>query len=267
MLEEESCMQQTIKTVPRAPRAKVAQPARVRPYDSRCPEEICITHNVSRKGFYFETSLEHYIPGMYVYVTRNYHPGDLMSREEAGDIVRVEKLLTGKWGVAIRVLASSTRPAWLHRDDCSPQPDASSPQFRPVQPGGKTAMGRFFDSLRETELAIAERKQSVNAAASAMGRPDRRRTRRARVQVPLLVYGYTLNDGPFAEKTTTIEINAHGALIAMETVVPPGERLLLTNETNQKTQQCIVLSVTTRQRSQEEVAVAFATAAPQFWCK
>ena len=128
-------------------------------------------------------------------------------------------------------------------------------------------MAKFFDSLRETELAIAKRKRSLNAATSAMGRQDRRRTRRARVQIPLLVYGYTLNDGPFAEKTSTIEINAHGALIAMETVVPPGERLLLTNETNQKTQQCIVLSVTTRQRCEEEVAVAFATAAPQFWRK
>ena len=128
-------------------------------------------------------------------------------------------------------------------------------------------MDKFFDSLRETELAIAERKRSINAAASAIGRPDRRRTGRARVEIPMLVYGYTLHDGPFAEKTSTIEINAHGALIAMETVVPPGERLLLTNEINQKTQQCIVLSVTTRQRSQEEVAVAFATAAPQFWQK
>lgn len=260
-------MPQTIKIVPRAPRAKVAQPARVRPYDSRCREEICVTHNVSRKGFYFETSLEHYVPGMYVYVTRNFHPGDLMSREESGDVIRVEKLPSGKWGVAVRVLASSTRPAWRYRDDCGPQPDTSSPQFRPTQPGGKTAMDRFFDSLQETESAIAKRKRSVNVATSAMGRPDRRRTGRARVQVPLLVYGYTLNDGPFAEKTSTIEINAHGALIAMETVVPPGERLLLTNEINQKTQQCIVLSVTTRQRSQEEVAVAFGTAAPQFWRK
>jgi hypothetical protein len=200
-------------------------------------------------------------------VTRNFHPGDLMSREEAGDVIRVEELPNGKWGVAIRVLASSTRPAWRYRDDCGPQPDASSLQFRPIQPGGKKAMARFFDSLRETELAIAQRQQSVNAATFAMGRPDRRRTRRARVQIPLLVYGYTLHDGPFAEKTSTIEINAHGALIAMETAVPPGERLLLTNETNQKTQQCIVLSVTTRQRSEEEVAVAFTTAAPQFWRK
>ena len=222
---------------------------------------------MSRKGFYFETSLEHYVPGMYVYVTRNFHPGDLMSREEAGDIVRVEKLPTGIWGVAIRVLASSTRPAWRYRDDCGQQPDASLPPSRALKPGGTAATTRFFDSLQETALAIDKRKQSVNAAINAMGRLDRRRTRRALVQIPLFVYGYTLHDGPFAEKTYTIEINAHGALIAMETAVPPGERLLLTNENNQKTQQCIVLSITTRQRPETEVAVAFAAAAPQFWRK
>jgi len=67
---------------------------------------------MSRKGFYFETSLGHYFAGMYVYVTRNFYPGDPMSREEAGDIVRVERLKTGKWGVAIRILARSTAPNW-----------------------------------------------------------------------------------------------------------------------------------------------------------
>jgi hypothetical protein len=95
-----------IKAGLRPPRAKLAQPVRVRPYDSHYPEEMCVTQNVSRKGFYFETALGHYFPGMYVYVTRNFHPEDLMGREETADVVRVEKLKSGKWGVAIRVLAT-----------------------------------------------------------------------------------------------------------------------------------------------------------------
>ena len=48
---------------------------------------------------------------MYVYVTRNFHPEDLMSREETADVVRVEKLSSGKWGVAIRVLSRPSPPA------------------------------------------------------------------------------------------------------------------------------------------------------------
>ena len=91
-------MQQTIKGVQRAPRAKLAQPVRVRPYDSRCAEEIRVTRKVSRKGFYFETSLGHYFTGMCLYVTRNFHSGDPMTLEEVGDVVRVEKLGTSKWG-------------------------------------------------------------------------------------------------------------------------------------------------------------------------
>ena len=83
---------------------------RVRPYDSHLPEEICVTQNVSRRGFYFETSLGHYFSGMYVHVTRNFHPGDPMSCEETADVVRVERLETGKWGVAIRLLPGIAPP-------------------------------------------------------------------------------------------------------------------------------------------------------------
>jgi hypothetical protein len=91
---------------------------------------------------------------------------------------------------------------------------------------------------------------------------DLRRTCRARVPIPLFVYGYTPKDGPFAEEAHTIEINAHGALISMKTAVSVGERLLLTNETNQGTQACTVLAVTVRQGREAAVAVAFDTPAP-----
>ena len=100
-------MQETIKPIPRSPRAKLSQPVRVRPYDPHDPEEVCVTENLSRKGFYFETSLSHYFSGMCVAVTRNFVPGDPMNREEGAEVVRVERLKNGKWGVAIRVLISS----------------------------------------------------------------------------------------------------------------------------------------------------------------
>jgi len=103
-------MPQSIETGRRPPRAKLSQPMRIRPYSSHLPEEICITQNVSRKGFYFQTSLGHYFAGMYVNVTRNFHAGDPMSREETGDVVRVERLKTGGWGVAIRILSDIGRP-------------------------------------------------------------------------------------------------------------------------------------------------------------
>ena len=98
---------------------------------------------------------------------------------------------------------------------------------------------------------------------------DQRRTRRARVKIPLLIYGNTPEDSPFIEETHTIEINAHGALVAMKTTLPPGERLFLTNETNDRTQECIVLAARARQGQDvdDAVAVAFSTPAPWFWRK
>jgi hypothetical protein len=105
-------MQQAVKAGLRPPRAKLSQPVRVRPFDSHCPEEIGVTQNVSRKGLYFETLQGHYFSGMEVYVTRNFNPRDPMSHDEAGEVVRVERLANGKWGVAIRILAFSNRSAW-----------------------------------------------------------------------------------------------------------------------------------------------------------
>ncbi len=52
----------------------------------------------------FATNTEHYFPGMSVIVTLNFHSGDPMPREYIGDVVRLERLEDGKWGVAIRIL-------------------------------------------------------------------------------------------------------------------------------------------------------------------
>ena len=103
-------MPQTIETGRRPPRAKLSQTMRIRPYNSHFPEEICVTQNVSQKGFYFESSLGHYFAGMYVYVTRNFHANDPMSREEAAHVVRVERRNAKNWGVAVRILPGVSRP-------------------------------------------------------------------------------------------------------------------------------------------------------------
>lgn len=128
-------------------------------------------------------------------------------------------------------------------------------------------MRKIFDDGRQAETDVPEHIHSGDAAAKPFGKVDHRRTRRAHVQIPLLVYGYKRDDGPFYEQAHTIEINAHGALIAMKTAMPPGERLLLTNETNQKTVECTIQSLATGQGQVIVVAVAFDTPAPDFWRK
>ena len=116
-------------------------------------------------------------------------------------------------------------------------------------------MSRIYDAVKQAQSTQSKR-------------AERRRTCRARVRVPLLVYGSVSSlrgVAPIFEKASTIEINAHGALIAMKTIIPPGERLFVTNESNQKTQECTVLSVLAKIEQPVEVAVRFTGAAPKFW--
>lgn len=128
-------------------------------------------------------------------------------------------------------------------------------------------MSRIFESLRRAELDVAERRSSETSSTKTIEKLDRRRTGRARVQIRLLVYGYTPKGTPFYEEARTIEINAHGALIAMKTAVPPGDRLLLTNESNHRTHECVVRAASTRHEGDVELAIVFAVQAPRFWRK
>jgi hypothetical protein len=98
-------MQSQIQNRRRESRVKLAQLVRIRPLDPICPAETCTTANVSPSGIYFATSLEHYCPGMNVYVTRNFRPDDPTNREDAGTVVRVEKLRNGKVGIAINIVS------------------------------------------------------------------------------------------------------------------------------------------------------------------
>jgi hypothetical protein len=97
-------MQIAIKERRQTQREDLSVPVRVCPCDSRCPEEVCTTLNVSRTGLYFATSAGHYFPGMNVIVTLNFRWDDPMQREYIGDVVRLDRLEDGKWGVAIRIL-------------------------------------------------------------------------------------------------------------------------------------------------------------------
>jgi PilZ domain len=95
----------------KAPRVKLPRCVRVRPFDFRLSQEVCMTANVSRTGLYIETPAEHYYTGMNVSVVRNFQPEERVHREETGTITRIEKLENGRWGVAIRILPISARPS------------------------------------------------------------------------------------------------------------------------------------------------------------
>ena len=96
-------------------------------------------------------------------------------------------------------------------------------------------------------------------------RPERRRTPRNNVPVPLFVYGHTAEGRPFHERTFTSAVNVHGGAMRMETSVQLGQRLLVTNQKNDFAQPCVVVFVGARLGSSVEVAFSFTAAMPSFW--
>jgi hypothetical protein len=94
---------------------------------------------------------------------------------------------------------------------------------------------------------------------------DRRSTPRVDVHIPLFVYGRTPKGDPFHEETCTISINRAGGLISMSSRVQPGQRLVVTNQGNDQTEQCIVVSVVRGSRNGSKIALKFHSPMTRFW--
>jgi hypothetical protein len=87
-------------------RAKIAKPARVRPSDPRDEhfEDLPVSVNASKDGIYFATRRKSYYKGMRVFVTFPFSsPHDPMNCEYVAEVVRVEELAKGKFGVAVQL--------------------------------------------------------------------------------------------------------------------------------------------------------------------
>lgn len=98
-------------------------------------------------------------------------------------------------------------------------------------------------------------------------RPERRRTPRQHVPIPLFVYGYAPEGHTFYERTETIAVNVHGGSTRMDTAVQLGQRLLVTNRENDCSQPCIVVFVGQRLGGGFDVAFSFTAEMIHFWEK
>jgi hypothetical protein len=96
-------------------------------------------------------------------------------------------------------------------------------------------------------------------------RPERRRTPRRHIPIPLFVYGHTPDGHPFHEETFTSAVNVHGGSMRMEAGVQLGQRLLVINQKNECAQPCIIVFVGARLGNGIDVAFSFTAAMPYFW--
>ena len=89
-----------------ARRAKIAKPLRVRPSEPKDDhfEDLPTSINASKEGIFFTTRRSSYYKGMRVFVTFPFSsPHDPMNSEYVAEVVRIETLPNGKFGIAVRL--------------------------------------------------------------------------------------------------------------------------------------------------------------------
>jgi hypothetical protein len=157
--------------------------------------------------------------------------------------------------------------------------DKARLEYAPTRIWFEYAPREFSDSIRtgnqrrtvsetlHTQVAriFIPQQESKAAESCTPIRPERRRTPRKHIPIPLFVYGHTPEGHPFYEETFTNAVNGHGGSMRMEAGVQLGQRLLVTNQKNECALPCIVVFVGTRRGGGIDVAFSFTAARPYFW--
>jgi hypothetical protein len=126
-------------------------------------------------------------------------------------------------------------------------------------------VSRIWNFLKEPEghTLIGERSQVLNAHSAYV--PERRRSGRLWVYLPVLVYGRTVESEPFHEGTEALRVNTGGGLITLTTPVQCGQRLLLINKINQKEHECRVVAERSKYLERTAIVIGFQEPVLDFW--
>ena len=93
----------------------------------------------------------------------------------------------------------------------------------------------------------------------------RRRSQRVLMQVSVRIYGVDAQGKPFDEEADTLAINAHGALVLLQSRVTSGSLLTLRNNTTKEEQECNVAFLGPVRGNKAEIGLEFSARRPQFW--
>ena len=94
---------------------------------------------------------------------------------------------------------------------------------------------------------------------------NQRRSQRVLLSVALHVSGTTLHDERFSERTSTVVVSAHGAMLLLRERVQTGRRLTLHNIGTNEEISCTVVDINAGVNGLAEVGVEFLQPCPRFW--
>jgi hypothetical protein len=93
----------------------------------------------------------------------------------------------------------------------------------------------------------------------------KRRSQRVAMSVSVMVHRRASEGPQFYERTQTLGVSAHGALIALTGLVAPRQKLTVQNLASGEQQECQVVYVDKDWMGPNKVAVEFMRPAPKFW--
>lgn len=94
---------------------------------------------------------------------------------------------------------------------------------------------------------------------------SRRRSMRVLLSVPIRVMGKTASNEDFVEQTRTLVVNAHGALISLQTPVASNQRVTVENKATNQSRECRVAHVGTQAAGKIQVGIEFVKPSGSFW--
>jgi hypothetical protein len=100
---------------------------------------------------------------------------------------------------------------------------------------------------------------------SLVAEQKKRRSARVLLSVPVLVKGTLPNGTAFEEEARTLVVNAHGALLALNSPLRGGQALTLTHKLTRQSLECRTVYVGNPQGGKAQVGIEFVKSAPGFW--
>ena len=94
---------------------------------------------------------------------------------------------------------------------------------------------------------------------------QQRRSQRILLSIPVVISGNRDDGSPFVERTKTLVVNAHGALIQLRERVFVNQILRIKNVATTEEVSCTVVDISHSSTEVPEIGVGFSKPAPSFW--
>jgi hypothetical protein len=121
--------------------------------------------------------------------------------------------------------------------------------------------------LKTTKLDSPER-PATNPGAAATGEAsqiNKRRSVRVSISIPVTIFGQDSDGKIFAEKTTTVTVSAHGAMVVLDTEIDNLKPALLVNTRTGTEVHCRIAHRKEIAKNRIEIGLEFDNPYPRFW--